>query len=200
MFSIVLPATGTHAWDITEGWVHALQRLNLLKRTFRPNAAWDDLTPSDDDGLLEFLRNNKEDYLILLGIDWHSQPLHHGEIYELLCERFTKNIGVIWEDYAIHDGLLDDLKSKMLNAWSRAAHTASTFITNHETNIDTLMHTIDSSRIHYIGFGVDTSRYLHSSPRLAKEKTQSALAARSACGSKKPMAAPMRSEERLLTH
>ena len=158
MFSIVLPATGEHAWDITEGWVNALQELGLLNRVIRPRAEWGAASPNIDDGLLDYLREEPKDYLILLGIDWHSQPLHQGEIYRLLCERSRMNIGVIWEDYNIKPELLGGLRGIMLQAWNMASKTADTFITNHESNARLLQADDHGITIDYVGFGVDITR------------------------------------------
>lgn len=158
-FSIVLPATGQHAWDITEGWIKALEEGGLLNHVFRPRAEWGDNSLSSDDNLVAYLEEDPHDYLILLGIDWHSRPMHHGRIFHLLSKRSAKNIGIIWEDYNIPSNLLGNLKSQMLSSWLRASEMANIFITNHESNLKILSPLSCRYSIHYVGFGVDTDRY-----------------------------------------
>jgi glycosyltransferase involved in cell wall biosynthesis len=158
-FSIVLPATGTHAWDITEGWVKALEESKLLNHVFRPRANWGDNSLLFDDNLSVYLQEDPCDYVILLGIDWHSQPMHHGSLFELLRRRSAYNIGIIWEDYDIPSGLLGELKSQMMSSWLRASSLANIFITNHESNVNILAPLSCGYSIHYVGFGIDTNRY-----------------------------------------
>ncbi|MFM6436468.1 MAG: hypothetical protein ACKPGO_17720, partial [Microcystis panniformis] len=73
---VVLQATGLHGWSFSEGWVNALDRKGLLNRVFRPKADWTSDEPDDDDGLFEYLGKPQGDIILLLGFDWHSQPLH----------------------------------------------------------------------------------------------------------------------------
>lgn len=73
---VVLQATGLHGWSFSEGWVNALGRKGLLNRVFRPKADWTSDEPDDDDGLFEYLGKPQADIILLLGFDWHSQPLH----------------------------------------------------------------------------------------------------------------------------
>ena len=73
---VVLQATGKHTWNMSEGWVSALESEGLLNRVFRPISDWGALEPSNDDGLYRYLENPQADIIILLGFDWHSQPLH----------------------------------------------------------------------------------------------------------------------------
>lgn len=162
-FSVVMPATGNHAWDITEGWVKSLEESKILNNVFRPLASWGDCSLSIDDHLLTYLKEAPHDYLILLGIDWHSQPMHHGDLYQLICSRSSMNIGVIWEDYDLPFGLLGDLKLKMMSSWLRASCMADMFITNHESNVNILAPLSCRYAIHYVGFGIDISRYLTNS-------------------------------------
>ncbi|MEZ2320221.1 MAG: glycosyltransferase [Microcoleus sp.] len=76
---VVLPATGIHGWACSRGWANVLQRQGLLHRVFTPVAEWGASEPTDDDGLYEYLRNPEADIMLLLGFDWHSQPLHQTE-------------------------------------------------------------------------------------------------------------------------
>ncbi len=73
---VVLQATGFHGWNASHGWVNVLRREGLLNRVFSPVAQWGDKEPSNDDGLFQYLVNPEADIMILLGFDWHSQPLH----------------------------------------------------------------------------------------------------------------------------
>lgn len=73
---IVYQATGQHAWCIRDGWTNNARRLGLLNRVFEPKANWGDTDTAEDDGLFEYLANPQADVILLLGFDWHSQPLH----------------------------------------------------------------------------------------------------------------------------
>jgi glycosyltransferase involved in cell wall biosynthesis len=73
---VVLQATGFHGWNFSRGWANTLKREGLLHRIFTPIAEWGATEPSNDDGLFEYLKNPQADLMLLLGFDWHSQPLH----------------------------------------------------------------------------------------------------------------------------
>jgi glycosyltransferase involved in cell wall biosynthesis len=73
---VVLQATGLHGWNFSRGWVNTLKREGLLHRVFTPVAEWGAAEPANDDGLFEYLKNPQADLILLLGFDWHSQPLH----------------------------------------------------------------------------------------------------------------------------
>jgi len=76
---IVLQATGKHAWNMSEGWVSTLQHQGWLNRAFYPISDWGDQEPAKDDGLFEYLESPTADLILILGFDWHSQPLHATE-------------------------------------------------------------------------------------------------------------------------
>lgn len=158
-FSVVHPATGQHAWDITEGWSAALREKGLLCREFRPKADWGCQHVDHDDGLLDYLKSDPQEHILLLGYDWHSQPLHYGEIHDLLRLRRRKNIAVIWEDYQVKEEWLDGLAEKMRRAWMRCKSAFKLAISNHENNIQALAGISGDVLIHYIGFGVDDTRF-----------------------------------------
>ncbi len=73
---VVLQATGLHSWNVGGGWINALKELGVLNRVFEPKAKWGDAEPSNDDGLLQYLKKPEADFILLLGFDWHSQALH----------------------------------------------------------------------------------------------------------------------------
>jgi glycosyltransferase involved in cell wall biosynthesis len=73
---VVLQATGKHTWNMSEGWVNVLRKEGWLNRAFYPIADWNDDEPVEDNGLFDYLKNPQSDLILLLGFDWHSQPLH----------------------------------------------------------------------------------------------------------------------------
>lgn len=76
---IVLQSTGEHSWNVGEGWFNAANELGYKGRIFRPTAGWGAESPGDDDGLLSYLTDNTGELYLLLGFDWHSQPLHKSK-------------------------------------------------------------------------------------------------------------------------
>ena len=158
-FSLVMPSTGQHAWDITDGWIVALQRAGMLGQVFRPASKWGNVSVDDDDGLLAFLREDSKDWLILLGLDWHSQPLHFGEIGQLLDRRSKKNISIIWEDYTSDFARSGTLGKEMSAAWLRSWRLASLIISHHYHNINYLKALTPAADVRYLPFGVDINRY-----------------------------------------
>jgi glycosyltransferase involved in cell wall biosynthesis len=158
--SLVFPVTGSHAWDLTEGWVNALERLGILNRVFRARAAWGAKQLEEDDGLLDYLAGGPDDYLLLLGLDWHSQPLHYGLIGEMLRKRRHRNISLIWEDYASDHAQASGLKERMVDAWRRSASIPFVTFTNHHANIRELKGKLQGGAIEFLPFGVDEERYL----------------------------------------
>jgi glycosyltransferase involved in cell wall biosynthesis len=75
-FDVVLQATGNHAHAASHGIVNSLARLGLLGRVFQPRAEWGQCEPKDDDGLYDYLTAPDSEFMLFLGFDWHSQPLH----------------------------------------------------------------------------------------------------------------------------
>jgi len=73
---VVLQSCGLHGWNLWRGWANVLQKAGLLNRVFAPIADWGAEEPNNDDGLFEYLKNPEADLVLLLGFDWHSQPLH----------------------------------------------------------------------------------------------------------------------------
>lgn len=73
---IILQSTGVHSWNVGEGWFNAARELGYDSRIFRTVAKWGADCPYSDDGLLDYLRHNTGNFYLLLGFDWHSQPLH----------------------------------------------------------------------------------------------------------------------------
>lgn len=75
---IVLQATGSHAWNIREGFKNAAEKIGVFNRMFAPRANWGDAEVSTDDGLFDYLNNPQADIALLIGFDWHSQMLHNN--------------------------------------------------------------------------------------------------------------------------
>jgi hypothetical protein len=73
---VVLQASGLHGWSVSHGWANTLQNEGLLHRVFTPIGDFGAEEPKYDDGLFEYLKNPQADIILLLGFDWHSQPLH----------------------------------------------------------------------------------------------------------------------------
>lgn len=95
---VVLQATGQHAWNMSEGWVNVLRKEGWLNRAFYPIADWNDEEPVDDDGLFNYLKNPQSDLMLLLGFDWHSQPLHRTSKWqERWANSPTKKIAIVNE-------------------------------------------------------------------------------------------------------
>lgn len=118
---IVLQATGTHGWNIAEGWANGAKKLGVLHRVFRPKAIWGAPDVTNDDGLWSYLGNPQADIMLLLGFDWHSQPLHtlwkwrerwaNAKIIKILCI----NEGIEGNCHIFHHELMKEtLKSAAL--------------------------------------------------------------------------------------
>jgi glycosyltransferase involved in cell wall biosynthesis len=159
---VVLQATGTHGWCASEGWVNTLQREGLLNRVFRPNCSWGVEKPVYDDGLFEYLRNPQADIMLLLGFDWHSQPLHHTtEWKERWQQSQITKIAVLQECYSS-----EVLKSVL--AWEQQMHKAfrstlscvDALICHHEPDVAFLKNTFNVSLpITFLPFAVDTEYF-----------------------------------------
>ncbi len=98
---VVLQATGLHGWNFSRGWANVLAREGLLNRVFAPVAEWGDKEPSNDDGLFEYLKNPQADLMLLLGFDWHSQPLHQTAKWQAQWQQSPiQKIAILQEHYS----------------------------------------------------------------------------------------------------
>jgi len=158
MIDLVLPATGTHGWHISEGWVEAARRVGLLRRVFRPRAEWGSESPSDDDGLLEALEGNQLGEMVLvLGMDWHSQPLTYTKRWRSAWRRSESEIlAIIWEDYC-SDFVQNNpqFKSQMDHAAQNMNSCVDWVYSNHEENIRYFNSELGFYRISYLPFSID---------------------------------------------
>ena len=76
---IILQSTGEHSWNVGEGWYNAANELGYKGKIFKATAKWGASNPYHDDGLLNYLKDNTGEFYLLLGFDWHSQPLHKNK-------------------------------------------------------------------------------------------------------------------------
>ena len=75
--TVVLQATGSHAWAVSGGWADAARKLGVLGGACAPKASWGAPDVEDDGGLSAYLRRaHPGEVMLLLGFDWHSQALH----------------------------------------------------------------------------------------------------------------------------
>jgi len=139
---IVLQATGNHAWNMSEGWCNVLKGKGLLNRTFRPIAKWGALEPENDDGLFDYLKQPESDIIILLGFDWHSQPLHQSNLWQDRWKNSPiKKIAIINEMYS-SDAVQQSQEWKNLaySALKRSIDCVDAVICNHELDVEFLRH------------------------------------------------------------
>ena len=89
------------AGNFSRGWVNVLAREGLLNRVFAPVAEWGDREPSNDDGLFTYLKNPQADLMLLLGFDWHSQPLHQTSKWQAQWQQSPiQKIAIMQEHYS----------------------------------------------------------------------------------------------------
>jgi glycosyltransferase involved in cell wall biosynthesis len=158
LIDVVLQATGTHGWSASEGWVNTLKREGLLNRVFRPLSGWGADKPIYDDGLFEYLRNPQADIILLLGFDWHSQPLHKtSEWQERWQQSKITKIAIVQECHSS-----EILKS--VPGWEQQMHRAikstipcvDALICHHEPDVEFLKNTLNVSLpIIFLPFAID---------------------------------------------
>jgi hypothetical protein len=137
---VVLQATGKHTWNMSEGWVSALESEGLLNRVFRPISDWGALEPSNDDGLYRYLENPQADIIILLGFDWHSQPLHSTSKWQEKWSNATiKKIAILNEQCSaapVQQNL--HWRQQVFNSLRTSLPVVDGIICNHEPDIEFL--------------------------------------------------------------
>ncbi len=137
---VVLQATGNHAWNMSEGWINTLRREGLLNRAFRPVANWEAAEPIDDDGLYEYLENPQADIILLLGFDWHSQPLHKTLRWQTRwLNTSIKKIAILNEECSSDTvGKSSEWQQLVFAALDSSIPCVDAIICNHETDVEFL--------------------------------------------------------------
>jgi glycosyltransferase involved in cell wall biosynthesis len=159
---VVLQATGNHAWNMSQGWINTLHREGLLNRAFRPFGEWEAEEPSDDDGLYEYLKNPQADIMLLLGFDWHSQPLHKTVKWQ---ERWFNSsiikIAILNEECSsrtVQNSL--QWQQKVFSALDSSIPCVDAIICNHETDVEFLRHQkFIAKPIAFQPFAIDTEYF-----------------------------------------
>ncbi|MEG5232749.1 glycosyltransferase [Microcoleus sp. AT9b-C3] len=138
---VVLQATGTHGWNFSRGWVNVLERQGLLNRVFTPVAEWGASEPTDDDGLYEYLKNPEADIMLLLGFDWHSQPLHNNLKWQEQWYNANIKKVAIFQEHCSADIVQNtpQWQEPILIAIDNAATCVSAIICNHEPDVSWLL-------------------------------------------------------------
>jgi glycosyltransferase involved in cell wall biosynthesis len=109
---VVLQATGNHAHAASHGIVNSLSRLGMLGRVFRPRAEWGQTEPRDDDGLFDYLAAPGSEFMLFLGFDWHSQPLHSSTRWRQRI-RTSPCVKVGYLHETLRNGSEDERRDKM---------------------------------------------------------------------------------------
>lgn len=154
----VLPTTGNHGWVVSEGWIKSAEEAGLLGKVFRPKAKWGSDEPEKDDGLLQQLLDNRlSETVVVLGMDWHSQPLTKLEKWKSAwrnCQ--SKIIAIIWEDYTSDFvSQQKQLSNAMENAARCVVECVDWIYSNHEDNISFYQDKIGFKKIGYLPFSAD---------------------------------------------
>lgn len=155
---IVLPATGVHSWHLQHGWVNAAKNAGLLGRCFKPQAEWNEIEPYNDDGLLQALQNNEtSDVLLVLGMDWHSQPLTFEDKWKSAWKECSAKVfGLIWEDYNSEFVLNNsEFYNRMITAAQNMIHCVDWVYTQHEDNTKFFNDRLDFNKISFQPFSTD---------------------------------------------
>ncbi len=158
---VVLPATGLHGWNYSRGWANVLQRQGLLNRVFAPVAEWGNLEPVNDDGLYEYLKNPEADIMLLLGFDWHSQPLHQTEKWR---ERWRNSpilkIATLIECYSSSTVQSNPVwKQSMTNAIHSCTPCVDAIVCHHEPDVEFLHSEKITKPIIFSLLGIDTDYF-----------------------------------------
>jgi Glycosyl transferases group 1 len=137
---VVLQATGLHGWNFSHGWVNVLKRECLLNRVFVPVADWEDKEPKNDDGLFEYLKNPQSDLILLVGFDWHSQPLHNTSKWQKQWQQAPiKKIALLQEHYSAQIVQMQpDWKQLFSKAIANTVACVDALICHHEPDVEFL--------------------------------------------------------------
>jgi glycosyltransferase involved in cell wall biosynthesis/SAM-dependent methyltransferase len=158
---VVLPATGLHGWACSRGWANVLQRQGLLHRVFTPLAEWGASEPTDDDGLYEYLKNPQADIMLLLGFDWHSQPLHQTEKWrERWHNSHILKIATLIECHSSATVQLSPVwKQSMSNAIHSCAPCVDAIVCHHEPDVEFLRSENITKPMIFSLLGIDTDYF-----------------------------------------
>ncbi|GAA6617111.1 CmcI family methyltransferase [Scytonema sp. NUACC26] len=164
---VVLQATGIHGWSASHSWVNTLKREGLLNRVFHPIADWGVEEPEDDDGLFEYLKNPQADVMLLLGFDWHSQPLHNTLKWQEQWNKLPiKKIAVLQECYSAE--VVQNTpawKHLMYQALASTIPCVDALLCHHEPDVDFLQKQLEISLpIIFLPFGIDTQYFQNARP------------------------------------
>ncbi|MEP4053461.1 MAG: glycosyltransferase [Litorimonas sp.] len=158
---VVLPTTGRHGWNVSEGWVRAANRAGLLRKAFRPVSKWGAEVPEDDDALLSHLESGDvADIILCLGLDWHSQPLTMTKRWRTAWKK-TKAVvvSVFWEDYT--SSFVKENKSllqKMTAGGLRAVDCSDVVYSNHEDNLP-FFAALGHTNVKFLPFSADLALF-----------------------------------------
>lgn len=158
---VVLQATGIHGWNFSRGWVNVLQRQGLLNRVFTPVAEWGASEPTDDDGLYEYLKNPEADIMLLLGFDWHSQPLHNNLKWQEQWYNANIKKVAIFQEHCSAEIVQNtpQWQEQISIAIDNAATCVSAIICNHEPDVSWLLNRGIKTPTVFSPFAIDTQYY-----------------------------------------
>lgn len=155
---IVLPTTGNHGWCLAEGWVQSAREMGVLNKVFRPRAKWGAEQPEFDDGLYSHLiENSMSDVVLVMGMDWHSQPLTKLNQWKDAWKNSNSIIiAIIWEDYnSQFVATKKEFYHNMVEAGKRAIECADWIYSQHEDNIKFFWEKFAYNKISFIPFTAD---------------------------------------------
>ena len=158
---VVIQATGLHGWSYSRGWANVLHREGLLNRVFAPIGDWGAEEPKYDDGLFEYLKNPQADIMLLLGFDWHSQPLHSSVKWQ---EQFNQaditKLAILQECYSSKAVENSPQWQQMLSqAIDSSIPCVDGLICHHEPDVEFLKKRNISLPITFLPFAIDTQYF-----------------------------------------
>ena len=159
---VVLQATGNHAWNMSEGWINTLHREGLLNRAFRPVSNWGAEEPTDDDGLYQYLKNPQADIILLLGFDWHSQPLHKTVKWQEIWLNTSITKIAIFNEECSSETVQKSLQwqQEVFSALDSSIPCVDAIICNHETDVEFLRYKkLVTKPIAFQPYAIDTEHF-----------------------------------------
>lgn len=163
---IVLQSSGIHAWNVCQGYLNALLELGILHRVFRPRSTWNVGEPEFDDGLFKYLAAPEADLMLLLGFDWHSQPMHSSPSWQQAWrESKIKKVLLALESVIDQDATFgDQVSSRLLR---RAGSFCDCIVVSVEQDLALAQPIAPSS--FYQPYGVDHLIFRDTNPFLERE-------------------------------
>ncbi len=158
---IVLQATGTHSWNVGEGWKNAATALGFSYKLFKPKANWGDTEPFNDDNLYNNLSKSYSDIILLLGFDWHSQALHTTERWKTIWNK-NKAAKILY----VQESILNNCKQSGNDSMFQAFLSASSFcdLVVYTDILDKSIIEKNSKKSIWMPFGVDVSVFKSKQP------------------------------------